>query len=199
MDLSPPVAILLRQIPTYTRVRKTATTSVVGKMAQSIRFSTVSIIELSTNIHFLKGMDLKPPFETLVPTLVTVYEQKIALEKELKTIAAAFISGSPLPGIDYPKLAARAPEITAEMDELDKTLFQTAPLVFGLLVDPRPDREGHSSHLITTKSERRDLIHRLNVAFGSRLEQRNPNYVVGAAVTLRYGLLKNFKNVDDPW
>jgi hypothetical protein len=85
------------------------------------------------------------------------------------------------------------------MDNLDTTLFQSAPLVFDLLVNIKPGPEGHTRHLIITKSERRALIHRINVAFGSRLEQKNPNYVVGAAATLRYGLLQSYKSADDPW
>ena len=91
------------------------------------------------------------------------------------------------------------PQIRAQLDYIDQALFEATPSIFITLIDMKPDSQNHASHLIITKAERAGLIDDLNTDFGSKLDQKEPNYTVGAASVLRTYLLKDYKCSDDPW
>ena len=124
----------------------------MATMANSIRNSTRVNLELGTTINILKQMSLDKPFETLIPNTIAFYRQKMALNTEIAKIAAAFIGGQK-PGVDYTKYAARMPEITANIEFIDKALFESSNLFFALLIDQKPDRDNHLSHLLITKAQ----------------------------------------------
>jgi hypothetical protein len=104
----------------------------------------------------------------------------------------------PLPGVDY-EFLAELPKLRAFLENDDQTLFQATPLVFGMLIDERPDSKNHASHLLITKAERSELLRSLDAAFGQKLDDKKPNYVVGSAALLKAFLSKNFKCADEPW
>lgn len=168
------------------------------KMATAIRNSTRAKLELITNIRVLKTMQLNKPFETLIPTISELYQDKIALYDEMTKIAGAFVSG-PQPGVDYGAYSARMPEITANLEFLDKTLFNSTPLIFALLIDQKPDSQNHLSHLLITKAQRNQLANRITREFGKKLDQSDQNYTVSSASVLRYYLTKKgYKCSDEP-
>jgi hypothetical protein len=61
----------------------------------------------------------------------------------MNQIGKALLSG-PEPGVNYGKLTARAPELTAQVEEIDKSIFTMAQAMFfeltptSLLRDQRP-------------------------------------------------------------
>ena len=167
-------------------------------MANAIRNSTRAKLELGTSVQALKKMNLKKPFETLLPNTIAFYRQKMALHAETIQIAGAFIAG-PKPNVDYAKYAARMPEITASLEFIDKALFESVPLVFALLIDQKADNQNHLSHLLITQAQRQELIAKINGSFGAKLDQSNQNYTVSSASVLRSYLLKEYKCSDDPW
>ena len=168
-------------------------------MLDAIRNSTRISLKLQTSNSMLKSMNLKRPFETLIPTLITWNEQKLKLYAELSNTAKTFLDG-PKPNVDYTKLMARMPEITAEMEYADESIFKLTPLVFALLIDNKPDGKNHVSHLVITREEGKRLIDSINSAFGSSLNQKNQNWTVGSATVLRtYLTEKGFKFSDDRW
>ncbi len=86
------------------------------------------------------------PFDTIIPTLIAFYERQIELHQKLIDIGGKFIAG-PREGIDYQALVAKMPEIRAELDDVQKSLFQATPIVFMALIDPKPNSQDHlSSH-----------------------------------------------------
>jgi hypothetical protein len=163
-----------------------------------IHTSTMFQLELRSQVRMLKRMRLNPPFETLIPSITDWYERKIALWQRMGEIAAEFMGG-PKQGVDYSKLAAEMPQIRGQLDYIDQSLFEAAPLVFATLVDMKADSKGHASHLIITKEEKADLISKLNDSFGDKLDQKNQNYTVSAASVLRTYLNKDYKCSDEPW
>lgn len=163
-----------------------------------IRNSTRVQLELRTEIEMLSGMHLNPPFEDLIGNIIGIYKQKIELHQQLIDIASEFIAG-PKPNMDYGKLSAQMPKITASLEYLDNTLFKATPLVFSTLIDLKADSQGHASHLVITKAERHKLIREINNLFGSKLDKKTQNYIVSSASVLRAYLKKDFKNSDDPW
>ena len=164
-----------------------------------IHSSTLFQLEIGVDIQMLKSMRLNPPFETFIPNIVEFEEHKIALWKRMTEIASEFIAG-PKPGVDYGKLAAEMPQLRAQLDYIDQSLFhKCTPAVFEALIDSKPDSKGHTSHLTITKAERAKLLDDITADFGTKLDQPHPNYTVAAALVLKTGLLKDFKCSDEPW
>jgi hypothetical protein len=58
----------------------------VAKMMSAIRNGTRAKLILNTSISALKTMKLKKPFDTLLPTTIYLYEQKIELHNESITV-----------------------------------------------------------------------------------------------------------------
>jgi hypothetical protein len=168
----------------------------VKKMMSGIRSSTRIKLELNASIGALEGMTLKEPFETLLPTTIHWYKEKINLHNELIAISKTFLA-RPKPGIDYSKMTARAPEITATLEYIDESIFKMMVLVFALLIDEKPDNKGHMSHLNITKAQRQKLIDNINGLFGSSLNKKDKNWTVSSAALLKAYLLKDYKCSDE--
>ena len=169
-------------------------------MMNNIRSSSRYVLEFNTDVGMLDQVKLDPPFETLAPNMIIIYKKKLDIHRELKEIANAFVSSNaPAPGVDYGKLAARASELTADMEHIGKVQFDMTPLVFALLIDDKADKAGHVSHLRITRAERRNLIRSIKNKFGASLEQRNQSFTVSSATVLLAYFLKDFKCSDDPW
>jgi hypothetical protein len=166
--------------------------------AGAIHTSTLLELELGSQVKMLKRMSLNKPFDNLIPNITAFYERKIILWRRMREISSAFIGG-PKGGVDYAKLAAEMPEIRGNLDFIDQALFEATPSVFATLIDMKEDSKGHASHLIITKEEKAGLISKIDDAFGSKLDQKDPNYTVGSARVLKDYLLKGFKCSDEPW
>ncbi|MFZ0863806.1 MAG: hypothetical protein WCA27_26625 [Candidatus Sulfotelmatobacter sp.] len=165
----------------------------------AIHTSTLMSLELGSQIRMLKRMHLNPPFDDLIPNITGFYEAKMALHQRLIEISKAFVAG-PEEGVDYGKLAAEVPEIRARNDYIDQSLFESTPLIFATLIDPKEDSKHHTNHLIITKAERAKLIDDITTDFGAKLERKDQNFTIGAAKALKdYLLKKDYKSSDDPW
>jgi hypothetical protein len=167
-------------------------------MAGAIRGSTRMVLELQTQIAMLKSLNLGDTnhSQELVGNIIEIDNQKISLWHRMGGIAGSLMAG-PDPGTDYAKLSAEMPEINAQLEFLDKTLFQATPLVFAVLISPTPDKEGHMSRLIITKEERDHLIGSLNSYFGDKLHEDNQNYIVSSAQLLIEFFNKGYECTDE--
>lgn len=167
------------------------------RMLNNIHANTLIQLELRSQIGMLKEMRLDPPSDELIPNLVGFYEHKVALHQRIIDIGSAFVGG-PKADVDYDKLVVEMPKIRAELEYVDRALFNATPLIFATLVDSKPDSKNHVSHLIITRVERAKLIDDLTVDFGGKLDQKDQNFTVSAAKLLKSYLL-DFKCSDDPW
>jgi hypothetical protein len=169
----------------------------VKMMMNSIRNFTRLKLELNASIGMLKGMTLKrQQFDQLIPMTISFYKEKIKLYDEAIKIAKEFVVTTPNPDVDYTKMATRMPEITANIEYIDESIFQSMVLVFGLLIDEKPDSTGHMSHLNITQEQRQTLIDRINNAFGESLEKENKNFTVASAALLKAYLQKDYISLD---
>jgi hypothetical protein len=92
----------------------------------------------------------------------------------------------PKPGVDYDALVTEAPKLTAKNEHIDRTLFQAASLVFGMLIDTKPDKDGHASRLVITRAERVDLLKSLQAGFGKKMDKKgDQGYFVASGTVLR--------------
>jgi hypothetical protein len=168
------------------------------KNAAMIRSSTRIILELTSQIGMLKSMTLNPPLDGVPSALASFYDQKIQVHQKLIEMATAFVSG-PKPGVDYGALAAEAPKLTATLEYIDRSLFQTTPLIFASLIADKPDSQGHMSRLRITRAERDGLLRSLQIDFGTKMDSTDQNYIVSSATVLRdYLSKKGYKCSDDP-
>jgi hypothetical protein len=163
-----------------------------------IHSSTLIQLTLRSQISALKSMHLDHPFDDIIPTIIKWYETKIDLYQRIIDINSIFLAG-PKPDVDYDKLAAEMPKIRAQIDYVDESLFRITPMIFATLIDQKPDSKNHLSHLIITKNEKEKLLHDLTTAFGKKLEQKNPSYIIGSARVLKTYLSKDYKCSDEPW
>ncbi len=168
------------------------------KFVTAVHTSTLFQLELRSQIRELKGMHLNAPFEDLLPSIMALYGDKIALHQDLIDISSTFIAG-PEPGVDYGRLAAEMPKVRAKLEYVDHALFQATLSIFATLIDEKPDSKNHASHLIITKAERAKLLHDITRDFGSKLNQKHQNWTVSSASVLKALLLKDYKCSDEPW
>lgn len=196
------VSEFVRELSTIEKIRTTAERESKEKeynpIMGGIRNSTRIQLELRASIETLTGMHLKQPFDGILENIINLYKKKIEYHQTAIDIASEF-TGEPKPNVDYGKLTAEMPTITASLEYIDETLFQATPTVFGALIDMKADSHGHASHLVITKVERQQLIRQINSSFGSKLNKKNQNYTVGSASALRAYLQKDFKCSDEPW
>jgi hypothetical protein len=141
------------------------------KIMAGIRASTRIVLELNSQITSLNRIQLAEPFDTLPGNIATFYSMKVALHERLLEIDKIFLS-APNPNVDYGALTADAPKITANMEHIDRSLFEATPLIFATLIDEKADRSGHMSRLIVTKAERAKLVRDLTTSFGKKMEAR---------------------------
>lgn len=165
-------------------------------MSDSIRTGTRFKLELNASIGALERMKLKEPYEQLIPNTIKLYGYKKDLFAEMVDICKALTVAVPEPGVDYSKMAARMPEITAEVEYIDESIFQSMVMVFALLIDDKPDKDGHMSRLRITKAERKKLIDNINGYFGESLNNKKRTWTVGSAVLLKAYLSKDYKCID---
>lgn len=134
------------------------------KFSAGIYFSKSTQLALRSQTAMLKGMHLNDPYDDLIPALIAFNERQIQLHQKLIDISSKFMAG-PKADVDYQGMAAKVPEIRAELDNIRKGLFEAAPMVFTSLIDIKLDSQSHVSHLIITKAEKADLQDQLNILF----------------------------------
>jgi hypothetical protein len=101
--------------------------------------------------------------------------------------------------VNYGKLTARAPELTAQVEEIDKSIFTMAQAMFFALVDDgRVGADGKLHHLILTKKDRTSMVQLIDKIFGPTLEDKNASRIVSSAWVIKYGLTgPNYKAADE--
>jgi hypothetical protein len=195
----------IRELAMIENIRESAAqelakSSPADVQAISIHMSTLVQLELQTDIGRLSAMhlNLKTPFDSLLPDLIGFYKQKIMLHEMLMNINGKLLV--PKPGVDYGELAATLPKIRAQLEYVDDGILRdVTPMMFFTLLDLKEESKNHVSHLIITKAERAKLIEDLDRRFGSKLDQKDQNFTVSSASALKGLILKWNKCSDDPW
>jgi hypothetical protein len=114
-------------------------------------------------------------------------------------ISKMLLSG-PQPGANYGAMVARAPELTAHMEDIDKSIFEMSKAMFFALVDEgRQEVDGNLHHLLLTKTERTSMVQSIEKSFGPTLEDNNASHIVSAAWAIKYGLTRpHYRSADEP-
>jgi hypothetical protein len=197
----------IREIVTNERLRELGEKDVnengANRFMASIRASTRIILELRSQIRVLNGMSLAEPFDKVPTMIARAYEQKIEVNEQWIATSQALLSAEssgPQPGVDYSAMVTETPKLTAKNEYIDRALFQVSPLIFGMLIDSKPDKNGHASRLIITRAQRDQLVESLRSGFGKKMDKKgDQGYFVASGTVLRDLLLKKgYHCADEP-
>jgi hypothetical protein len=195
----------VREVAVLYRLQETAkkeaaeNNSTAGQLTTSIRVGTRTPFEMEESVGHLDMISLDTRWQEFRDLLKSIHKQRMATVQELIQMSKALLSG-PEPGVNYGAMTARAPELTVQMEQIDKSIFTMSQALFFALVDEgRVDADGNLHHLILNKKDRADTIHTIDSAFGRSLDDKNSTSIVNAAWAIRYGLTRpNYKAADEP-
>jgi hypothetical protein len=196
----------VRELEVLYRLQETAKkefaddSSTSGRIMTSIRVGSRTLFEMNESINRLNKINVDAEWAEPRNLLKRLHQQRIELVQEMNEIGKAFLS-DPEPGVNYGKLNARAPELTAAVEQIDKSIFTMAQVMFYALVDDdRAGADGNLHHLILTKKERTSMVQLIDKIFGpTTLEDKNSTHIVAAAWVIKYGLTRpNYKAADEP-
>jgi hypothetical protein len=174
--------------------------STPGKITTGIRVGTRTLFEMQESVSRLNMISLDTRWGEVRDFLKSFHNLRMAAVQEMNQIAKAMLSG-PAPGVNYGAMTARAPELTAQVEQIDKTLFKISESLFYALVDEgRVEADGNLHHLILNKRDRADMVHTIDTAFGRSLDDdKNATSIVNAAWAIKYGLTRPiYKAADEP-
>jgi hypothetical protein len=194
----------VRELEVIHRLQQTAKkelaqdSSVSGQLVTGVRVGTRTLFEMNESISRLDMINVDGRWAEFRDGLKQLHQQRIAVMQEIREGAKAILSG-PKPGVDYGELTARAPELTAEAENIDKVMFTIAKAMFFALVDfDRVGPDGNLHHLILTKKERTNMVKLIDKIFGATLEDENANHIVSSAWFIKTGLTRpHYKAADE--
>jgi hypothetical protein len=195
----------VREMEVLYRLQETAKkefaedSSTTGKITTGIRVGTRTLFEMQESVSRLHMIGLDTRWGEFRDLLKSFHDQRMAAVQEMNQIAKAMLSG-PAPGVNYGAMTARAPELTAQVEQIDKSMFtMSQPLFFALVDEGRVEADGKLHRLILNKKDRADMVHTIDTAFGRSLDDKNATSIVNAAWAIKYGLTgPNYKAADEP-
>jgi hypothetical protein len=200
----------VREMEVLYRLQETAKkefaedSSATGKLTTAIRVGTRTLFEMRESVGRLDMISLDPRWGKFRDSLKAFHNERMEVVQEFnqgaKAILSAGLSG-PAPGVDYGAMTARAPELTAQVEQIDKSMFTMSQALFLALVDEgRVEADGNLHHLILNKKDRVDLVDTIDTDFGRSLEDaKNSTSIVNAAWVIKYGLtMPKYKAADEP-
>jgi hypothetical protein len=145
-------------------------------LLSAVRNCTRTKLKFNVMVGRVEQMHLADAnFDKLPPYLTQMYARKAELCDEIVRTAQTLLEG-PKPGIDYGKLAGHMPEVTAEVEYVNESIFKATPMVALSLVSKKPDSKNHLSHLSITRKQAQELVNRLQSAFGKSLDAKDQDY-----------------------
>jgi len=170
-----------------------------GKLATSMKVRTRMLFEMNDSINRLSMINVDAKWAEFRDALKKLHHERIVLLHEMNQMSKTLLAGAE-PDVNYGKLTAPAPEITAQVEQIDKIIFTIAKAMFFALVDDdRVGRGGKLHHLLLTKKERTSMVQLIDKMFGSKtLEDKNSSHIVAAAWVIKYGLTRpQYKAADE--
>jgi hypothetical protein len=161
-----------------------------GKITTSIRVGTRTLFEMQESVNRLQMISLDGRWGEFRDFLKSFHNERMTAVQEMNQMSKAMLSG-PEPGVNYGAMTARAPELTAQVEQIDKSMFKISqPLFFALVDEARVGPDGNLHHLILNKKERAEMVHTIDVVFGRSLDDKNATSIVNSAWAIKYGLTR---------
>jgi hypothetical protein len=169
-----------------------------GRLMTGIRVGSRTLFEMNDSINRLSLINVDAKWAEFRDMLKLLHQQRIEVVQEMNQGAKTLLAG-PEPGVNYGKLVARAPELTAQVEQIDKSIFTIAQAMFFALVDDaHVEADGKLHHLLLTKKDRTRMVQLIDKIFGATLEDKNASRIVTAAWAIKYGLTRpHYKAADE--
>src|SRR6266550_4107460 len=169
-----------------------------GKLTTGTRVETRTLFEMNDSINRLSMINVDSRWAEFRDALKKLHQERIVLVYEMNQTSKTLLAG-PEPDVNYGKLTARAPEITAQVEQIDKIIFTMAQAMFFALVDDaRVAADGKLYQLMLTKKDRTSMVQLIDKVFGRTLEDKNATHIVSAAWAIKYGLTRpHYKAADE--
>lgn len=173
--------------------------SASGKLVTSIRVGTRTLFEMRDSINRLDLIGVVGQPAEIKELLKGFHDERVKIVSELIQMTKTVLSG-PAPGVNFGAMAGRLPELTAHVEQIDKSMFTIAqPLFYALVDEGRTSADGNLHHLILTKNDRAAMIKTLDTAFDGTVDDKNATSVVSAAWAIKYGITRPiYKSADEP-
>jgi hypothetical protein len=141
----------IREVEVMYRLQETAKKefaedgSTGGKLSTAIRMGTRTIMEMNTSIRMLEGITgLDEQWNKFRSILEQNHAQRISESQEIVEMTKKILRG-PEPGVNYGDFSGRAPELTAQVEQLDKNIFDMSKALFFCLIDEKKvDKDGNN-------------------------------------------------------
>ena len=161
-------------------------------------FFSARMAEMNDSVNRLSLINVDSRWAEFRDMLKQFHQERIALVQEMNQMSKMLLAG-PEPGVNYGKFTARAPELTAQVEDIDKSIFTMAQAMFLALVDEaRVGADGNLHHLILTKKDRASMVQLIDKIFGPTLEDKNASRIVSSAWVIKYGLTRpHYKAADE--
>ena len=169
--------------------------STAGKLTTSISVGARTLSEMQESVSRLDMIGIDTRWGEIRDLLKSFHNQRIAALQEMNQMSKAMLSSSE-PGVNDGAMT----ELTARIEQIDKSMLQMSQDLFFALVDEgRVEADGSLHHLILNKKDRADTVHIIDTAFGRSLDDENATSVVKAARATKYELTRpNYKAADEP-
>jgi hypothetical protein len=168
---------------------QTGSTEQTGRIADCVRNGRRLQSELEKNSRTMRLIRLPDQHRQSPDTVARIWEQERTVYQKLTEMCAIFMPGSK-PAADYSVIEAAAPKLAAKIDDLDRMLFKSSPLVCDALLSDTSSIQGHSHHLILTRKERDEMVATLNSSFPA-IDEKAPDYLTSSAKVLKIFLAKS--------
>ena len=188
----------VRELEVLYRLQETAKKEFAEHSSGAGKLTTDTLFEMNDSINRLSMINVDARWAEFRDALKKLHRERIVLVHEMNQMSKTLLAG-PEPDVNYGKLTARGPEITAQVEQIDKIIFTISKAMFYALVDDdRAGADGKLHHLILTKKDRTSMVQLIDKTFGPTLEDKNASYIVSSAWAIKYGLTRpNYKAADE--
>jgi hypothetical protein len=170
-----------------------------GRLTTSIRVGTRTLFEMQESVNRLQIISLDGRWGEFRDFLKSFHNERMMAVREMIQMSKAMLRG-PEPGVNYGAMSARAPELTAQVERIDKSMFTISqPLFLALVDEGRVGADGNLHHLILNKKDRASMLHTIDIGFRRSLDDKNATSIVNSAWAIKYGLTRPiYKAADEP-
>jgi hypothetical protein len=169
-----------------------------------VQLGKSEIVELKSDIEFFRKVRLNADlYNPLIPEVIDIYQQKVALYSKMKEEGEEFLE-APKKGKISSETVARMKSTWVEIDQLDSRLWgDTVELFASLLIDVQRDEKERNKKdtwpdLNISKAQRQKLIDTINREFGKKIDEPGEDRYARIASEFQSFLTQAPKCSDDP-
>ena len=149
----------VRELEVLYRLQETAKKEFAEHSSGAGKLTTDTLFEVNDSINRLSMINVDARWAEFRDALKKLHRERIVLVHEMNQMSKTLLAGAE-PDVNFGKLTARAPEITAQVEQIDKIIFTISKAMFFALVDENHvGGDGKLHHLIPNPSDQNPWAH----------------------------------------